>query len=105
MRLVAVSAFAAVAMTGCSGEGLDSSKITLQSEFQDQAEILLQANGFQQYERMDYEYFDGINASAILEYGVTGAEGKGVAKVSCSAKEILHQGTHCMLGSLKLEGG
>ena len=99
---LAVMAFAAVAAVGCSSseEGTRAG-LGAQSEFQEQAELLLQKNALKADELRNYEYFSQGRGAANLEYAVTGEAGKGIAVLNCSSYETLAMGTQCIIGSLK----
>ena len=98
----AVMAFAAVAAVGgCSPEYPEVAGLSSQSEFQEQVESLLKKTGVSADALQEFEYFDE-GPVAILKYGVSGEAGTGTAVVSCSSKETLHMGTHCMISSLKI---
>ncbi len=98
---LAVMAFAAVAAVGCSSDMPEFAGLSSQAEFQEQAESLLQKNDVTVGSLQEYEYFEE-GPVAVLKYDVSRNEERGMAIVSCSAKEILHMGTHCMMTSLKI---
>ena len=100
---LAVMAFAAVAAVGCSSSEGGGARAGLgtQSEFQEQAEMLLQKNELKADELRSYEYFSQGRGAANLEYAVTGEAGKGIAVLNCSSYETLAMGTQCMIGSLR----
>lgn len=105
---LAMAAFSLATAAGCSGgnDGLIEDVVNSQSEFQAQAEELLEKSGVKPVELREFERFGDADAVALMQYVITSPEGtgKGLADVSCSAREVLHAGTHCQIASVRMGG-